>query len=260
MQRLILAVLAASAVLVASLGTVSAATPKSGTALRQALPDPDDADLRGATEFVGLNRAGKVALAVVVQSNGAVVAFLCDGKTNWVWFTGKARKGKLSLRGDDGSRLVGKIKGRRLNVRVTGARIASARAAVSAGVAFPLQRALDGAGLRRLTGAIAGVSFEGAWVTTNEGRILGVVKSSTTTVAGTNTNSSDGTDNGEAVPPAGSQPEPRLFNRLRCASLVLKFSRNEAALLTGSGGSFQTEQDLKNRFGQLNCLDEGFAL
>lgn len=257
--------LALAMTLVVTATVAFAATPKTGKALRAALPEPDaKKDLTGTREFVGLNRAGKVALAVVVHRSGAAVAFLCDGQNTWRVFVGKVKRNRLNLKGPRGARLVGRIRGTRLTARVTG-RGLSAQAA-QADIGFALKRAVEGAGLRRLVTMFDGASVEALWVTTNNGVIKGAgfKPNATTPVGSTNTTSSNTSEQGEANPgpETGSDPQATgLITKLRCASIVLKFSKVSADVINGTGsGTLQQQQQLQDRFGALGCFDQGFAL
>jgi hypothetical protein len=59
-----------------------------------------------------------------------------------------------------------------------------------------------------------------------------------------------------------SDPEPRrILGHLRCAALVLKYSRCQNDLLYGRGQcSYGQLEQLSDRFGELGCPDLGWAL
>ncbi len=235
-----------------------AQTPRTGVALKAALPAPDEDDLAGVQEFVGLNSDG-VGLAVAVHRNGSVVAFMCDGRSTWGWFTGKVGpRGRLDLKGKRGRRLVGRIRGRRVTAAIVGGRSPSALEA-QADLSFTLKRAADGAGLRRLVDD----QVEVGWITTNEGRILGVGANGTTIVATTDTSSSSTGEEGEANPGPGASDAQAtgLINKIRCGAIVLKISRVNDTNIDGGTQATQAQQaDLENRFGQHKCENEGFSL
>jgi hypothetical protein len=77
-------------------------------------------------------------------------------------------------------------------------------------------------------------------------------------VGTTNTSAHDPSDAGEAND--GSNPVPATFlGGLRCGALVIKITREQGAILNGTGGSSQVVKDHINRFKDLNCAGEGYA-
>jgi hypothetical protein len=236
-------------------GPAAAGSPRTGAELKAALPRPDARPLAGTTEFVGLDGPGRVALAVVVHRNGPAVAFLCDGTGTWQWFVGRVRDGRLSLRSANGARLTGRVRTRRIAVRVRGV----ATAAAVNGL-FSLQRARRGAGLRRLVRELNGKDVELGWITANNGRIVGAGATDGTLVATTNTRAADTTENGEANPAGSTDAVPFAFlGGVRCGVIVIKIARTQGQLLATGQGAAEIKA-LKQRFGDLNCQDEGFAI
>jgi hypothetical protein len=162
----------ALAALGATATVAMAKTPKTGKQLRLALPQPGKKALSGVTQYVGLDKAKKVSLALVVHRNGAAVAFLCDGTGTWKWFTGTAKRGKVRLTGPSGAKLTGTFTKSRASVRVSGVADGNATAAAASGP-FELRKAATGAGLSRLVLELNGDPLEVGWIATNDSRIVG---------------------------------------------------------------------------------------
>ncbi|HYF25449.1 MAG TPA: hypothetical protein VD931_06895 [Baekduia sp.] len=236
----------------AGLTPAVAATPTTGAQLRAALPDPDDKDLAGATEFVG--NAGPTALAVVVHRSGAAIAFLCDGRKTWTRFAGKVRNGRLDLQGTKGARLTSSAGGTAITVTV--------RRRGTTAKTFKLRKAAQGAGLRRLV--VSGLEAE--WVTTNSGLVKGVATKAGTARLATNSSAATTDQGGDVTDPgtggnvgSGDVTTRGFINRIRCGVIVLKHARAQGAALAGTG-SLTAPQEFQQQFGENNCFDEGFAL
>jgi hypothetical protein len=230
--------------------TAAAAPPRTGEALKQALPAPGAPALAGTTQYVGSAPSGRIELALVVAETGAAVAFLCDGTGAWRWYTGTAHHGRISLRSKTGTRLTGKIRGGRIHSVRTGGRT------------FALKRAARGSGLTRLVRPLGGVDVELGWISTNGVRIVGAGTGAGKLVATTDATASDPGETGDAVPAPGGDPVPFAFlGGIRCAATVLKIARQQGAIFNGTPGSSQAALDAqKQRFRDLNCGDEGFAI
>jgi hypothetical protein len=91
--------------------------------------------------------------------------------------------------------------------------------------------------------------------------VIGDVTSKSKTVASTNTTSSDTSQTGEANAgggTGGSATPLSFIRKVRCAAIVLKFQHNSGAILNGTATDpniNQEQEDLKQRFGALNCND-----
>jgi len=189
---------------VAVLGLVAAqaAPPATGNALRKALPGPGENKLKDTTEFTGVEASKRFAIAVVRAKGGAVLAYVCDGKTIGRWLTGRVSEGRAALTRRGGSTLT----------IVFGARNRSATGRIAGkSVTFRLQKAPKGTGLRRYLTRHpdSNVRIEAGWVITKQGPLYGVATSPDgKVVLNSNTDTADSTGAGEAgIPPSGD-PQP----------------------------------------------------
>jgi len=199
------------------------AAPTDGNALRAQLPAPGQKPLAGTREFVGVDRGGRYAIAVVVHRNGAAVAYVCDGRRTWRWLTGSARGGRLRASGDRGARLSGTVGSSALRATL---RLAGRARTVT------LARAVGAAGLRRLTDTADGRPFEAAWVVTNGGVIRGVGTVARTPVLATDSSATKPLV--EVPPPGADEATVRIFTKARCAINVLKLNIAYAKIAQGN--------------------------
>jgi hypothetical protein len=227
--------------------TVAAAT--TGSDLRRSLPGPDSrASAKGTTQFTGLDSTGAVAIAVVRGRDGAVLAYVCDGRRVSRWLTGRVRNRRATLRGRAGARLSARFSGR----RVTGtARIGQRR------LRFVLTRASSGIGLRRLVARRDSdrAAVEAAWITTRGGRIIGIGSTTDavvfrTTVDNAEQPATDTTGELEAGGGGGGEAQPLLFDRARCAVLLLRIT---SKLAQDDPDATLEAIELAGRFADNNC-------
>ncbi len=228
-----------------------------GSKLREALLEPGQG--RATTmmaEFVGRDEAGDFAVALVCDTRGEAVAYATDGKGIGEWFAGSNERGRLALSGEEGGRLQGAIaRGR-----------AEGKAEVAGrSIGFALEAADRGAGLRRLVDSMDGRTIECGWAVTNDAAIFGVGKSGDAVAFSYRVETDDVPELDSLTPSPDvdtSDPEPRrILGHLRCAALVLKYSRCQNDLLYGRGQcSYGQLEQLSDRFGELGCPDLGWAL
>jgi hypothetical protein len=223
--------------------------------LREALLEPGQGRFTKA-EFVGRDETSAFAFGLVRDRSGAVVAYVSDGRGIGEWFTGSTEDGRLALSGDEGGRLEGAI--------ARGGVEGKAEVADQT-IGFTLEAADRGAGLRRLVSSVSDREIECAFVTCNAGAIYGVGKTGDA-VAFSYRVESDEIPDGDSVTPGpgvdAEEPEPRRFlGQLRCAILVLKYSRCDNDLLYGRGQcSYEQLEQLGDSFSELGCADLGWNL
>ena len=232
-----------------------AASPAlAGGQLRDSLPEPGKDAPKGQVAFVGFAGSEGVAL---VRHGSELVAFVCDGRRQWAWLSGRRHAKQLKLSGTHGAALAltsvkGKLRG---TLRIAGHRRK-----------ITLRPAGPGAGLRRTV--IGGI--EAAWVVGNDGRVTGAGTQSgavvfSTKIETTDPAADDGTTTGSGGTGGGTgngNVSPELFRRARCMSLVIKFSGIEGRLLNGTSrpGDAAAGQEIRQRFSDLNCLEFNLVL
>jgi hypothetical protein len=231
-----------------------AASPAlAGGQLRDSLPEPGKDAPKGQVAFVGFAGSEGVAL---VRHGSELVAFVCDGRRQWAWLSGRRHGKQLKLGGTHGAALAltsvkGKLRG---TLRIAG----HTRT-------ITLRPAGPGAGLRRTV--IGGI--EAAWVVGNDGRVTGAGTQSSAVVFSTKIETTDpaaddGTTTGSGGTGGGSNGSvsPELFGRARCMSLVIKNAGILGRRINGTSrpGDGAAEQQIGQRFTDLNCLQYGLAL
>ena len=132
---------------------------------------PDEAS--PATSFAAAVPETDALFALVVnQDDRRVLAYLCDGKNVATWLKGQATQdGTVTLAGDDGALVNGRIDGKELTGTVTLPGETSARPLVASAVNRP-------AGLYRARGEVRGEAAVGGWVVLPDGRQTGAVRTS----------------------------------------------------------------------------------
>lgn len=250
--RTIAVIAVALASLVASATVVLAQAPRTGQALKLALPEPGKKAPSGVTEYVGTKGAKKASLALVVHRNGAAVGFLCDGTRTWKWFTGRVTNGEVALTGAGGARLTGTVTPSRARLRVAGVPRGNG--------AYVLPKAIRGVGLFRIVRNLEDKPVEVGWISTNGAKLVGAASKDGELVGTTHTSSQDPNAVGEVNPNAGGPPVPATFlGGLRCGVIVIKITRAQSDILAGNGSANGTKNDLIGRFKDLDCGGEGFA-
>lgn len=253
----LLAPLVLALIALAGAALALAGPPATGDGIRAAPPQPDKAlPLAGTVEFVGQDASKTFNVAVVRSARGAVLAYVCNGTSIGRWLTGTVENGVAELTGANGSTLHATFGAK----RVTGsARIGRRR------ITFVLPKAIKASGLRRTLAHAGGTTFEAAWIVTNSLVTRGLASESggkTVATSSSSGNPAVDADAGVSVPPGtATPPDPAILNKFRCGRIVLQFQGNQGSILNGTAapGIFQTQKDLKQRFGALGC-DQFFEL
>lgn len=231
-------------------GPGSAPPDGAASALRAALPEPGAARPAGQAAFTGLDRSGRVAVALVRAWDGEVVAYVCDGATVWGWFEGVAPGKTVELSSAAGT----------LSARFDGDGWSGTASVRGADVEFVLEPALASTGLFRSVGGTDADPVEFGWVVANNGRVVGSAQRSATVVV--DEAAADGGSGGATSVSGGAdEPDPQLLRRFRCARLVLKVSAFEQDVLFSEIPL--AEQDAANaentaniaKFRELQCQD-----
>ncbi len=121
------------------------------------------ASVEGSDAFVG---------AVVGESDGRILAYVCDGKSIASWFTGEAADdGTIALTSADGARLTGRVD----DDALTGSFILPGGASYR----FRASTVTTPAGLYRAKGEVRGAPAVGGWVVLENGSQRGRIRTST---------------------------------------------------------------------------------
>jgi hypothetical protein len=183
---------------------------------------------QGNREFVGQDRANGFHIALSQNDGGEIVGFVADGKNPGVWFTGTTKENVVQATGSRNERLTARLAkdGAEGEAEVAGKRLA-----------FTLDLADEGSGLRRVVRSIRGKEFDATFVITNEGSIAGSADTQNATVFSyqSNAEAKDPEPNISYVDDSNSD-DPVTTGFLRCSILVLRFHwrGNSAAVQGGS--------------------------
>jgi hypothetical protein len=197
--------------ILAALASLALAAQAPAAPAAKAAPEAKSA-ARVSGDWVGRVRGSGLYVAVEVDKNGNVLAYVCDGKngkaaTWWAWFEGKASRNAIDLRS----------RGYRLRADLT-------RGWAKGTITLPNRRVLHfdarpargTAGLYRLNTAFSGKKLVGGWIFLNDGSVRGrctgcdpkVSAAIAEDVTGT-TGSSGSTSSGAApTPPSGIVSNP----------------------------------------------------
>ncbi len=158
-------------------GTASSGGSTGGdaAALLAKVPAPGEAPPAGSKVLVGREKDNKTSVGLLVLSDGAAVAYECDGDQTWTWYTGSVSGSNANLSSADGKKLTATISGSNATGKGTNE--------------FTLQSAgADRSGLFRVAGTEKDRTVTGGWIVQTDGTSLGglslVNKGTTTRIGG----------------------------------------------------------------------------
>jgi hypothetical protein len=114
--------------------------------------------------YVGVNRNGRTALAVIVWAD-KVIAYVCDGSTAEVWLKGTVSDGRMILEGDNGAVL---------DATVQGDHLVGTAGRGQWNVKFDVRRAEAPAGVYRAGGPVGDSEVGYALIVLPSGRQTGI--------------------------------------------------------------------------------------
>jgi serine/threonine-protein kinase len=128
-------------------------------------PATDPLADRTRATFAGHVDNGGGTLAISLR-DGVAIAYICDGKRVESWLKGTAAAGKLSLTGEDGSKITATFDGQRARGKVTVAGRTSD---------FDIKIAKKPSGLYRAAAKVRNATVVGSWIVLQDGRQVGVL-------------------------------------------------------------------------------------
>jgi serine/threonine-protein kinase len=128
-------------------------------------PPADPLADRTRATFAGHVDNGGGTLAISLR-DGVAIAYICDGKRVESWLKGTAAAGKLSLTGEDGSKITGTFDAKRARGQVTVAGRTND---------FDIKIAKKPSGLYRAAAKVRNATVVGSWIVLQDGKQVGVL-------------------------------------------------------------------------------------
>jgi len=140
-------------------------TSAQATGSAPAKPPVDPLADRTRATFAGRVDGGGGTLAISLR-DGVAIAYICDGKRVEAWLKGTAAAGKLSLTGEDGSKIAATFDEQRARGKVTVAGKTNN---------FDIRIAKKPSGLYRAAAKVRNAEVVGSWIVLQDGRQVGVL-------------------------------------------------------------------------------------